>query len=140
MMGNGSHLIYRDEAGSCSSRLAGNLPSLDIRGAGGFIVAAPSKHRSGRRYHVDETLIAPLPSWAKEPPPGFRAPAATVAPPQLPIISASAPAMAKWALRDELRGLLAATAWPGPPLGSERRQFSSRTVCRRRADRAATGL
>ena len=104
--GNGSHLIYRDEAGSCSSRLAGNLPSLDIRGAGGFIVAAPSKHRSGRRYHVDETPIAPLPSWAKEPPPGFRAPAAPVAPPQLPIISGIGTRYGQAALRDELGRLL----------------------------------
>ena len=31
--GNGRHLIFRDETGTCSSRLAGNLPGLHVRAA-----------------------------------------------------------------------------------------------------------
>jgi hypothetical protein len=44
-------------------------PGLDIRGDGGYVVAPPSLHVSGRRYtwelsHLpDETPLAPMPDW-----------------------------------------------------------------------------
>lgn len=63
-------------------------PGVDVRGDGGFIVASPSMHESGRLYLWDEaahprvTPIAPAPAWLLEmveaPPPdaaGLRAPA-----------------------------------------------------------------
>ena len=42
---------------------------VDIRGDGGFIVAPPSLHASGRRYrwdlsaHPEDTPLAPIPGW-----------------------------------------------------------------------------
>src|SRR5579862_1915370 len=49
------------------ARLAG-MPGLDIRGDGGYIVAAPSLHWSGARYlWADESAeIAPCPDWLLE--------------------------------------------------------------------------
>jgi hypothetical protein len=47
-------------------------PGVDVRGDGGFIVAAPSMHESGRIYLWDETAhprvtpIAPAPPWLLE--------------------------------------------------------------------------
>jgi putative DNA primase/helicase len=47
--------------------LAG-YPDLDVRGDGGFIVAAPSLHMSGREYAwvVTEVDLAPWPAWLAE--------------------------------------------------------------------------
>jgi putative DNA primase/helicase len=45
------------------------LPGIDIRADGGFVVAPPSRHKSGRIYaweiscHPDETQLAELPEW-----------------------------------------------------------------------------
>jgi hypothetical protein len=42
---------------------------LDIRGDGGYVIAPPSLHASGKRYawelshHPDETSMAPMPPW-----------------------------------------------------------------------------
>jgi hypothetical protein len=48
--GGGEHLIY-DRAGATYGNSTKGLPSgIDIRGDGGYIVAAPSLHKSGRRY------------------------------------------------------------------------------------------
>lgn len=44
-------------------------PGLDVRSDGGYIIAPPSLHRSGRRYawelahHPEETPLAPMPDW-----------------------------------------------------------------------------
>jgi len=40
-------------------------PDIDIRGIGGFAVAPPSLHRSGRRYawHDDLAVLPPAPAW-----------------------------------------------------------------------------
>lgn len=44
-------------------------PGLDIRGDGGYVIAPPSLHASGKRYtwevsHLpDETPLAPMPAW-----------------------------------------------------------------------------
>lgn len=55
----GLHLCYRlppgRQAGNTSGRLpgTGDTPGIDVRGDGGYIVAAPSSHDSGGRYQWD---------------------------------------------------------------------------------------
>jgi hypothetical protein len=62
----GTHYLFRTARRiACSvGRLA---PGLDVRGDGGYIVAPPSRHPSGRRYQWDVApdvgVIAPLPDW-----------------------------------------------------------------------------
>lgn len=65
--GGGEHLIY-DRQGKQYGNSTKNLPpGIDIRGVGGYIVAAPSLHKSGRRYQYeygyapDEIPLAPIP-------------------------------------------------------------------------------
>ncbi|MDQ2839330.1 MAG: bifunctional DNA primase/polymerase [Actinomycetota bacterium] len=55
----GLHLCYRLPAGHKAANTSGRLPGvgdtpgIDVRGDGGYIVAAPSSHRSGDRYRWD---------------------------------------------------------------------------------------
>lgn len=52
--GGGQHLIF-DAGGKEYGNEAGELPNgIDVRGAGGYIVAAPSIHKSGRAYAYEE--------------------------------------------------------------------------------------
>ena len=67
----GRHYFFRC-AGHCRNR-TGFQPGLDIRGDGGFVVAAPSIHpRTGREYQwaegygLDGLLIADAPSWLQD--------------------------------------------------------------------------
>jgi Bifunctional DNA primase/polymerase, N-terminal len=73
--GGGLHLVFaypdRLQFGNTAGRLG---PGIDTRGAGGYIIAAPSLHPSGRRYQWLEPRLdpAPLPEWLLElllPPP-----------------------------------------------------------------------
>ena len=42
-------------------------PGVDVRGEGGFVVAAPSQHKSGRPYTMEvSSPIAELPDWLAE--------------------------------------------------------------------------
>jgi hypothetical protein len=65
--GGGRHILYRHQDGVRNS--ARRLPGLDIRGEGGYIIAAPSVHESGRQYHWEhssrpgEAEIAKWPDW-----------------------------------------------------------------------------
>lgn len=73
--GGGLHLVLSsDEAalGNSAGRLTGvddDLPGIDLRANGGYIVAPPSLHRSGARYAwLDpERVIAPVPDWLTQP-------------------------------------------------------------------------
>ena len=73
--GGGLHLVFSSddpELGNSAGRLPAvtdELPGIDLRANGGYIVAPPSLHRSGTRYHwLDvERAIAPAPHWLKQP-------------------------------------------------------------------------
>jgi hypothetical protein len=65
--GGGSHVVVSVPVGT---RLRGSIgPGIDLKGPGGYIVAAPSVHPNGRAYawdsgaHPDDTPIAPAPAW-----------------------------------------------------------------------------
>jgi putative DNA primase/helicase len=65
----GVHLYFRHPSGRVPNS-AGKLgPGLDVRGDGGYVVAPPSLHRSGRRYawdaewRPDRVPLAEVPSW-----------------------------------------------------------------------------
>ena len=77
--GGGLHLFYVAPRGVHVPNAAGRLPGLadplpgiDLRGDGGYVVAPPSLHASGKRYGWDRRAIAPLPAWAWPPPPPTR--------------------------------------------------------------------
>jgi hypothetical protein len=60
----GRHLYFAGEARTC----AGILPGMDIRGAGGYVVAPPSIHASGHVYEWISTPseVASLPEWIEQ--------------------------------------------------------------------------
>jgi hypothetical protein len=66
--GGGEHVYFRATTSiPCS---AGNIgPGLDVRGDGGYVVAPPSLHLSGRQhawnvdFHPDDVPLAPMPDW-----------------------------------------------------------------------------
>lgn len=67
--GDGKHLYFQHPGGSvrCAS---GILPGVDLRADGGYVVAPPSLHRSGRKYRFIKNVpldraLAPLPSFAR---------------------------------------------------------------------------
>jgi Bifunctional DNA primase/polymerase, N-terminal len=77
--GGGEHVIFSCPDGVAVrnySPSAGSIPPLgpgiDIRARGGYIVAPPSRHMSGRSYtwnvdyHPQDTPLAPLPEWLVE--------------------------------------------------------------------------
>jgi hypothetical protein len=57
--GKGLHVLFRHPGFLVGNR-AGILSGLDVRGDGGFIVAAPSLHENGSRYVWQTPLDAPL--------------------------------------------------------------------------------
>ncbi len=68
--GRGLHLFYARPPGvvipNTVARLPGlaqGVPGIDLRGDGGYVVAPPSIHASGRRYRWDRRRIVDLPSW-----------------------------------------------------------------------------
>jgi len=68
--GNGVHYVFKLPAGRPIRNSAKKLaPGLDIRGQGGYIVAAPSVHENGKTYTWEgttlpaRTQISDAPSW-----------------------------------------------------------------------------
>jgi hypothetical protein len=47
--GGGKHFFFRSNGNQIKGRI-GMLPGIDIKSAGGYVVAAPSLHASGKRY------------------------------------------------------------------------------------------
>jgi hypothetical protein len=66
--GGGRHIYFRHPGGVVRNKVA-ILPGVDLRGDGGYVVAPPSLHVSGRRYAWEkdhapgEVEIASIPSW-----------------------------------------------------------------------------
>lgn len=70
LTGGGGWHIYFAHPGTPIPNSAGKIgPGLDIRGDGGFVVAPPSLHASGRRYtwatghELSTKPLAPMPAW-----------------------------------------------------------------------------
>jgi Bifunctional DNA primase/polymerase, N-terminal/Primase C terminal 1 (PriCT-1) len=70
--GGGRHLYFAHPGIVCRNR-AGLAQGIDLRGDGGYVVAPPSVHPSGRRYvwafgrSPAEMSLAPLPRWLMAP-------------------------------------------------------------------------
>ena len=77
--GGGFHLFYRQPAEVTVPNTVGRLPGIeeplpgiDLRGDGGYVVAPPSRHVSGRPYRWPDDqpdAMATLPRWLWAPPP-----------------------------------------------------------------------
>jgi hypothetical protein len=66
--GGGWHVFFSPPAGiEFKAELA---PGIDIKGNGGYVLAAPSLHFSGKRYEWDvapgDVPLAPMPAWVIE--------------------------------------------------------------------------
>jgi len=71
--GGGTHLFYALEDGDQFGNSNKNLPNgIDIRGHGGYVVVAPSLHKSGQQYHWEtdyspwDMPLAPIPPKLRE--------------------------------------------------------------------------
>ena len=68
--GGGRHLYFA--LGEAMQSRNGILPGLDLKSEGGYVVAPPSLHASGRGYEWEassrpgEVALAPLPQWVRE--------------------------------------------------------------------------
>lgn len=64
--GGGYHLFFKEPTVKISNR-ANILPGIDVRGDGGYIVAPPSIHQSGRLYTwAKDAPIEEAPEWILE--------------------------------------------------------------------------
>ena len=64
--GNGFHVYFNYPVGINIGNRTDFMPGLDIRGNGGYVVGAPSKHISGKQYKPTEKSIersANAPQW-----------------------------------------------------------------------------
>jgi hypothetical protein len=65
--GGGRHIYFAHPGGQVKSHSV--VPGVDVKGDGGYVVAAGSLHASGQQYmwevssHPDDTPLAPLPEW-----------------------------------------------------------------------------
>jgi hypothetical protein len=67
--GGGLHYIYKNPNGTNIRNTVafGGFSGVDLRANGGYIVAPPSPHLSGRKYEVlDPSPINPCPEWIME--------------------------------------------------------------------------
>ncbi len=63
--GRGQHWAFKypTDGRKVFSRTEKLGPKLDVRGAGGYIVAAPSRHALGHTYQWNDGPLAPAPDW-----------------------------------------------------------------------------
>lgn len=72
MTGKGWHYYFAYPQGARVGNAVGLLPGVDVRGDGGYVVAPPSIHPSGRRYEWADGLspedvpLADCPAWLLE--------------------------------------------------------------------------
>jgi putative DNA primase/helicase len=60
--GKGFHLYFKDKEGVRNFQKRDDLPGIDLRGEGGYVVAPPSIHSSGKQYSwVDGYGLADIP-------------------------------------------------------------------------------
>lgn len=70
--GGGQHILFRHPGVDVLNSVGKLAPGIDIRGDGGYIVAPPSLHISGRSYAIDvdhhpsDVKIADAPKWLLE--------------------------------------------------------------------------
>ncbi len=65
--GSGGEHLYLAADGKPIRGRVGMLPGIDIKSAGGYVVAPPSLHSSGQRYAwVSGAIPAPTPAWLVE--------------------------------------------------------------------------
>jgi hypothetical protein len=63
--GRGKHLFFRHPGISLKNSASRLAPGVDVRADGGYVVAAPSMHRSGTQYEWEdpEAPLAEVPAW-----------------------------------------------------------------------------
>jgi hypothetical protein len=67
--GGGEHILFRHPGRNVANSAGKIGPGIDVKGDGGYIVAPPSVHISGRPYaisvdhHPDDGPLADLPAW-----------------------------------------------------------------------------
>lgn len=67
--GKGFHPYFRYEEGVGNFQKRDDLPGIDLRGDGGYVIAPPSIHVSGKQYKwiegktLDDVPLATLPEW-----------------------------------------------------------------------------
>jgi len=67
--GRGYHAYFKYREGIRNFQKRGDLPGIDLRGDGGYVVAPPSVHPSGKQYswvkgrNLDDLPLPDLPSW-----------------------------------------------------------------------------
>lgn len=70
--GGGQHILFQHPGVNVPNYVGKPAPGIDIRGDGGYIVAPPSLHASGRIYAIDvdhhpsDVAIAAAPKWLLE--------------------------------------------------------------------------
>jgi hypothetical protein len=69
--GGGLHLLFAHPGGKVRNSKAAIAPGVDVKGDGGYIVAAPSMHASGNRYRwkqgeTESAKPAGMPDWLRE--------------------------------------------------------------------------
>jgi putative DNA primase/helicase len=69
LTGTGLHYLFAHPGRSIKNGVEDFAAGLDIRGDGGYIIAAPSLHENGKQYcwevlhEPDDTALAPMPAW-----------------------------------------------------------------------------
>ncbi len=67
--GKGYHVYCKHQDGVRNFQKRGDLPGIDLRGEGGYVVAPPSVHETGERYSwvqghgLDDIELGEMPSW-----------------------------------------------------------------------------
>lgn len=60
--GGGTHLFFAVDEDARVGCRNGWRPGVDVKGEGGYVVAPPSRHQSGREYSWDSSIVDALPA------------------------------------------------------------------------------